>query len=228
MAAVQLAIVKTKMPVAKLWNVWSSVLEGGVDVSALKTAAGGGKVTEVIPDSVTIDQIPNVRRILLGSVAKLGGPVTASNIGEARERLKKQYVQTGMANFAALPSGNCTLFACCVIGMLARQPDVLGPGVKVELFNIDDGDGNGHAFIVVGRTGNAIAQATDYGLDCFFIDVWYARHRATAPGVIPVKDPTATTGSTLDDPAFFQFIFSAAAIRPVLAFTSDELPKLGV
>jgi hypothetical protein len=228
MIAVREAIAKTAMPAAGLWNPWPSIVETGVSIDKLKAAAGGGKVPEVIPDGVTIDQIPTVRRILLGGVAKLGGAVTGDNIGEARSRLAKLYVQTGMANYAGLASGNCTLFACCVIGMLARQPAVLGPGVKVELFNLDDGDGNGHAYVVVGRAGADVAKPEGYGPDCFFIDQWYARHRATQPGVIPVKDPAATQDSTFHDPEFFQFIFSAAAIRPVLAFTSDQLPKLGV
>lgn len=228
MTAVQEAIAKTAMPAARLWNPWPSVLEPGVNIATLKAAAGGGKVTEIIPDSVTIDQIPGVRRILLGTVAKLGGKLDAGNIGEARNRLKKQYVQTGMANYADLASGNCTLFACCVIGMLAHQPAILGPGVKVELFNLDDGDGNGHAYVVVGRAGADVAQPESYGPDCFFIDQWYARHRATPPGVIPVKDPAAVPDSTFSDPEFFKFIFSAAAIRPMLAFTSDQLPQLGV
>ncbi|GII78070.1 hypothetical protein Sru01_30520 [Sphaerisporangium rufum] len=230
MSAVQAAITNTKMAGAKLWNAWPQLIETGVKQAERSAPAGGGNVPEIIPDGRSFDQIKKVHLRTLGDAAGLGGPVTAGNLAEARRRLRDQYVAAGRANYKGLLGGNCTLFACCVIGMLADQPDLLGKGVKVEVLNLlDTTGGSGHAYVVVGRADGDVKDIKTYGPDCFFVDQWYARHRGTEPGVLAVKDATpGEKGNRFWDFDFYAFIDDATIPALRLAFTSDELPGLGV
>ncbi|MEU9889706.1 hypothetical protein [Sphaerisporangium sp. NPDC051011] len=230
MSAVHIAINKTKMATAKVWNPWTSVCESGVNIDSIKTAAGGGQVPEIIRDEQTISDIKPVVLRSLGSDLGFNEPVNQSTFEEARKRARNKYVSVGRANYRSLASGNCTLFACCVIGMLAAQPALLGPGVKVELLNLVDTEGgSGHAYVVVGRAEGDVKDIGGYGPDCFFIDQWYARQRRTDPGIRGVKDATqGVEGNPFWDPAFVPFISHNTTPRLMLTFTSDELSKLGL
>lgn len=230
MAAVQTAIGKTKMTTAKLWNPWPQLLDDDVVIKRLEVAAGGGNVPEIIPDGQRFSDLKPVRLSVIGREAGLGGPVTESTFAEAREKIKSKYVATGRANYRGLASANCTLFACCVIGMLADQPKLLGSGVKVELINFRDTTGGaGHAYVVVGRAEGDVGDIKTYGSDCFFVDQWYARHKSGTPGVQGVKD--AVPGESPNpfwDLDFYAFMSDETSPVVKLTFTSDELPKLGL
>ncbi|GAA4200853.1 hypothetical protein GCM10022252_54690 [Streptosporangium oxazolinicum] len=230
MAAVQAAIAKTKMTTAKLWNPWPDVVDDTVDIKTLKAVAGGGNVPEIIPDGRRFSDLKPTHLTTLGTEAGLGGPVTQGTFDEARQKIKSKYVATGRANYRELANANCTLFACCVIGMLAAQPKLLGSGVKVELLNLlDTTGGGGHAYVVVGRAEGDVGDIETYGPDCFFIDQWYARHKSGTPGVQGVKD--AIPGESPNpfwDPGFHTFVSEGTSPAVKLTFTSDELSKLGL
>ncbi|MCW2882030.1 MAG: hypothetical protein JWQ95_6130 [Sphaerisporangium sp.] len=229
MSAVQAAIAKTKMATAKLWNPWPQVLGDDVDIRTLKVAAGGGSVPEIIPDGQRFSELKAVHLARMGTEAGLGEPVTEATFSEAREKLRHKYVATGRANYRGLVSANCTLFACCVIGMLADQPKLLGSGVKVELLNfLDTTGGGGHAYVVVGRAEGDVKKIGSYGPDCFFIDQWYARHQSSALGARGVKDATPGQESNpFWDLDFYAFMDDETFPVVKLTFTSDDLLKLG-
>jgi hypothetical protein len=231
MAAVHQAIGNTTMPTAKVWNAWKRLLEDGVDIKTLEAVAKVGTVPNIIPDGRQFAAIKPVQLSRLGAEAGLDGPVTANTFGQAKLTLKNKYVRAGRAQYSTLDSGNCTLFACCVIGMLADQPRLLGPGVKVELVNIvDTTGGGGHAFVVVGRADGDINTLKSYGPDCFFIDVWYARQQLTDPGIRAVKDIVVhdSANNPFWDLNFFAFMDDENTFTVLLTFTSDELPTLGL
>lgn len=227
MTAIQKMITGTGMATAKLWNAYPRIVEQGIDLRSIEAPATSTSVTvtEVLPDGQPFDRISKKRLIAAKYALSLPGFVTAENVADVRQRLRHRYVNTGAVNYIRLPSGNCTLFACCVIGMLAANPGLGGnPGPRVELFNVFDGVSDSHNFVVVGRTGTDLDDLASYGPGCFFIDQWYARHRATKPGTQGVKDPASN--GTFSDQAFFDFIFSYTYKTSVLSFTWDELAPL--
>ncbi|MEO3808258.1 hypothetical protein ABGB17_04580 [Sphaerisporangium sp. B11E5] len=230
MAAVTAAVGKTSMVTAKVWNPWDHVMETGVTTAELQANAVRGLVPDIIHDSDTFASIKPVLRSHYGAEAGLDGPLTEANFAEAKAALRKKYVRAGCRQYKNLPSGNCTLFACCVIGMLADQPDLLGPGVKVELVNlVDRKGGEGHAYVMVNRAPGDVKVAKSHGPDCFFVDIWYARQQRTVPGTNAVKDitPVDTSANPFWDFDFSAFIDEPENVPAVrLSFMSDELPKL--
>ncbi|MEV8637427.1 hypothetical protein AB0395_37885 [Streptosporangium sp. NPDC051023] len=231
MAAVQAALGRTQMTTAKLWNPWTHVVEDGVDIKELQAPARRGEVPDIILDGQKFSDLKAVHLGPLGEAAGLGGPVTEATFDRARTELKKRYVAAGRAKYKTLASANCTLFACCVIGMFADQPELLGPGVKVELVNIlDKTGGQGHAYVLVGRASGDVAQVGRYGTSCFFVDQWYARQQGSRPGTDGVKDATSIHGdgkSPFWDLDYIGFITDETVPAIRLTFTSDELAALG-
>ncbi|WP_147269010.1 hypothetical protein [Sphaerisporangium album] len=227
MTAVQTAINKTKMTTALVWNPWPGVMEQGVTTEAIKSPAKSGQVPEIIGEGQTLGDFMSPVLISFGSTLGLGGPVTQNTFDEARKRAKARYVTMGRTFYKEFASGNCTLFACAIIGMLSEQPKLLGPGVKVELLNLLNTEGGGgHAYVVVGRAAGDVNDVDTYGPDCFFVDQWYARQQGTQPGVQGVKDATPGNGVNPFWDATFDRFIREATTRVMLTFTSDELPQL--
>ncbi|MFC6085893.1 hypothetical protein [Sphaerisporangium aureirubrum] len=230
MAAVHAAIAATTMPRALVWNPWKHVAEDGVDLLALSAPAQRGTVPDTIPDNREFSAIKAVQLSQLGAEAGYDGPVTEHTFADAKQRLRSKYVAAGRARYANLASGNCTLFACCVIGMLADQPRLLGPGVRVELFNLaDTTGGGGHAYVVIGRADGDFRNLKTYGPDSFFVDVWYARQQLSSPGVNAVKDIVLhdTSNNPFWDLNFYSFMDDDNTFLLKHTFTSDELATLG-
>src|SRR5260370_37184741 len=178
MEAVQGATEQTGLSTAKVWNPWTSVLDERVSTKDVVAAVGSVAVPDVIADGRTFTSLRGVEKIAFGSAARLDGPVTASNFGEARQRLRRAYLEVGAASYKKLAGANCTLFACSAIGLLADQVGLVPPGTVVELFNLL-GASSGHAYVVVNRTGGTTEDPATFGPDAFIIDQWYARHRFT-------------------------------------------------
>ncbi|MBN6056814.1 hypothetical protein JYK22_33110, partial [Nonomuraea sp. RK-328] len=237
MQNVQAAIEKTKMATAKLWNPWETVVEVGVDINKIKTPAGGGQVPETIPLGRTFADYGGVKLKLLAKSVDVETP-TEQNFADIALKLKDKYVEVGRTNYRALTGANCTLFACCVIGMLANEPQLLGKGVKVELFSLIESTGaSGHAYVVVGRADCDPQDVDNYGPDCFFIDVWYARQRRTEPGIRAVKAATQDNAAGFWDEHFIKDLIKSEGLRakgikvtlvPKLLFTSGDLPTFGL
>ncbi|WP_449064534.1 hypothetical protein [Planomonospora algeriensis] len=231
MAAVQAALDQTPMTTARLWNPWPQVVDDSLDIKALQAPARRGEVPDIIADGTTFATLKPVHRAPLGQAAGLDGPVTEATFDQARAELKRRYVAAGRAKYRTLTDGNCTLLACCVIGMLADRPELLGPGVTVELVNIvDTTGGHGHAYVVIGRASGDVGKIGGYGPECFFVDPWYARQQAAPPGTRAVKDATSIYGdgtSPFWDLDFIAFIDDDTTPVVRLTFTSDELAKLG-
>lgn len=227
MAAVQEALKRTKMVTAKVWNPWpDGVADKDVDLAAITAPVGSSSVPEVLPDNQVFSELKRAQLISLGAAAGLGGAVTAENLAEAKKALRKKYVQVGRANYRSLESANCTLFACCVIGMLADQPNLLGRDVKVELLNLPDLGGGGHAYVVVGRADGDYKNLKTYGQDCFVIDIWYARQQSKAPGTSPVKDLSPDSDSPFWDLNFYAFLDDGYNFLHKYTFVSQELAEL--
>ncbi|TMR90587.1 hypothetical protein [Nonomuraea basaltis] len=239
MKRVQEAIDKTGMASALLWNPWKGLMENADDLDEIKTPAGGGQVPEIIPIGKTYQDYAHsaVSRTKVTVAAKVD-VLTPQNFDQVVIKLKDRYVEVGRTNFADLKSANCTLFACCVIGMLATTPQLLGPGVRVELFSLVESTGGaGHAYVVVGRADCEVKDVDAYGADCFFIDVWYARHRCTTPGTFSVKPATPDGAGQFWDEFFLRECIKNETAKakgvkitfvPKLSFTSDDLPTFGL
>ncbi|GAA3080973.1 hypothetical protein [Streptosporangium carneum] len=231
MAAVQAALDMTPLATAKVWNPWRHVVDSSLDVADLEAPAKRGEVPDIIADGKTFADLKAVQLGNLGAAAGLDGPVTGATFERARVELRKRYVAAGRAKYQTATSANCTLFACCVIGMFADRPDLLGPGVTVELVNIlATVGGQGHAYVLVGRAPGDLHKIGTYGPSCFFVDQWYARQQAVKPGTNGVKDATSIHGdgtSPFWDLDFVGFITDDTKLAVRLTFTSDELAELG-
>ncbi|NUW32998.1 hypothetical protein HTZ77_16365 [Nonomuraea sp. SMC257] len=237
MQRVQTAIEKTRMATAKLWNPWETVVEKGVEINKIKAPAGGGQVPETIPPSRAFTDYGSLKLRLLAKSVDIDTP-TAQNFADIALKLKDKYVEVGRTNYRTLDSANCTLFACCVLGMLADDSRLLGKGVKVELFNLVESTGaSGHAYVVVGRADGDPQDVDSYGHDCFFIDVWYARQRRTEPGTRSVKAATPDDAAGFWDETFIKDLIKSEGLRkkgvtvnlvPKLLFTSDDLTTFGL
>ncbi|GAA0384604.1 hypothetical protein Acor_47710 [Acrocarpospora corrugata] len=221
------ALQNSALHTAKVWNAFHSIAEG--PTAAFKADPGTDpKVPELIPDSKTFMALSRNEKITFASSAKHNGlldkdlewtDLTAPIFGQLRNRLKTDYLKRGDESIANFPSGLCTMFACAVLGFLARNHHLLDNGSVVELFNYQ-GEQGGHAFVVVNRAGTE-NDVDSWGAACYTIDPWYARHRLNAPGSNAVKDMTA--GTNYSDLAFNQFLKDANSRKVHVTFTHLDL-----
>jgi len=142
MERVQNAINQTGLGTAKVKNPWPTVMERGVTTEDILQPPKdyAGKVQEPIPFGVPLKNLRIAEKTKLASA--LGSEKLAeANYSKALKKVTEDYVEASKANYRNLKNDNCTLFACCTIGMLAQNPKLLPEGIRVELFNLTESTG---------------------------------------------------------------------------------------
>ncbi|WP_214108956.1 hypothetical protein [Acrocarpospora catenulata] len=229
MTGINEALKNTALATARVWNPFPSIADR--PTSQFSSPPGNDpKVPEFIPDSQRFDNLKSLEKRSFAASAKHCGlmnedqewnDLTATIFEQLRARLKSDYLKRGAESLGNFPSGVCTMFACAVLGFLARNHNLLDEGSVVELFKYDGTQG-GHAFVVVNRAGTA-NQVNTWGAECYTIDPWYARHRGNPPGSNPVKD--MTTGTDFSDATFNQFLEEATSRTAQVTFSHQDLIK---
>jgi hypothetical protein len=227
MTAINQSLQNTPLRNAGVWNPFPSIAEGAT--AAFSAAPGTDpKVPQVIPDTKTFANATRNEKITFAASAKHNGlldkdlewdALSSPVFEQLRTRLKIEYLKRGDESIGNFPSGVCTMFACAVLGHLARNHNLLDPGSVVELFKYE-GDQGGHAFTVVNRQGTP-DDVDSWGPQCYAVDPWYARHRSTAPGSNTVKDMTA--GTAFFDQGFVAFLKDAKSRTAQVTFTHMDL-----
>ncbi|MEV4164630.1 hypothetical protein [Nonomuraea dietziae] len=227
MTAINQSLQSTSLSSARVWNPFHSLAEGPTAAFSARPDLDP-QVPQVIADAKTFANASRNEKITFAAAAKHSGlldkelewsALTAQVFEQLRTQLKIDYLKRGDESIKNFSSGVCTMFACAVLGHLARNHNLLDPGSVVELFKYE-GDQGGHAFIVVNRQGTP-DDVDSWGPQCYVIDPWYARHRITAPGTNAVKDMTA--GTAFHDPAFVAFLKDANSRAVQVTFPHMQL-----
>ncbi|HET9971302.1 MAG TPA: hypothetical protein VFQ68_23910 [Streptosporangiaceae bacterium] len=229
MRAIQAALPK-RLKEGKIWNPWAAtVCENGLDIAKIQGVPGQNSPPETIPDSATFDSIkPVMRKNYQGLYNQFKKEkdadqmvvLTAGNLAEMRDTLKTGYLQWGLVNYKSFTGGMCTNIAAVTVGWLADNTGLIPAGARVEQFNLSS-DGQGHAFVVIGRDKDSDPEKLPtWGPDWFIIDQWYARQRITSPGTNAVKDPASA--SEFHDANFMTFITNGR-ISKGPSYTIEEL-----
>jgi hypothetical protein len=217
MTSINQGLLNTPLRKANVWNPFPSLAEG----ATVEFSASPGQdpmVPETIPDGKMFGNATRTEKITFVAAAKHNSlldkdaelhELTSAVFERLRSKLKADYLKRGDESIKNFPSGVCTMFACAILGYLARNNNLLDPGSVVELFKYD-GEQGGHAFVVVNRAGQADC-VDKWGAQCYTIDPWYARHKITPPGSNPVKDMTA--GTDFYDSNFNDFLKDAIPVR---------------
>lgn len=147
--------------------------------------------------------------------------MTEEDFQQERERRRRAYVRWGKDNLGTFVSGNCSYFAAVTVGLLAGESGLraLPEDAVVELFGFSSSDG--HAFLVVNRSGGVLGRPATWGAGAFVIDQWFARQRKGTPGSYAVKDVTGKEGDKYYDAFFNTFI--TTAMRGPTKFTHKLL-----
>ena len=223
------AIIQTPIATAKVWNLWPTCCEPGLNTLLIKGTPDLTAAPVTIPEDATFAGLKfPAKTSFLARYRQLRQSndvmLSAETFEDARLVMKTDYLNWGRTNWRSIKGGNCTYFAGVTIGWLSDNIGLVPAGATVEQFDMTE-SGQGHAFVVVDRDpASTPGNPATWGLWCFVVDMWYARQRLTAPGTSPAKDLNDPT-SVLYLANFVQFLGGGTITRGP-AYSYEQLTSL--